>query len=716
MIIFILKDNFMTFRTKLDYSDNRQIKQRTRTNTTLSGTTVFGVPFSGLTTGASTTDSGATQTFTSVISTFSGNSGTTVFTWYDNTMSLGESQISALTPSNSGVTQNIFIFTPSSTTTIDGNTVNLAYTGVSFDLTVTNMIGSGPSYSGTVKHQQVSILSANTLDYTGRTIWVDNKEITRTKKIIVTQNPQVGYVLKCVDSEGKAEWGPVSGVTTFSGNTSATCINELYISNLYGCSPITIHDNLRHTGSTASGLLSVAFGNTNLVSGNYSFGHGTSVSATSTNCHAEGDRTIASTDASHAEGKLTIASGAASHAQNRDTTASGADSHAEGNGTIASGGASHAGGSGAVASGFGSFAHFNSNGTLGAYGDNSVVLGGANNSILSYAKSSGIFCGTANTINIYACESTILGGCDNDLKEYVYSSGIFCGTANTINANVERSVVIGGKNITGATNDTVYVPDLVIDGLINVTDLQTNGEGLLIDGASDVKLKKNISKIENSLEKIIKLNPVSFEWKKEMKLRTGRVYGLIAQEVDSVIPDVVRKRAKGNGTLTIEYKELIPWIISAIKELDSKQNVSTSKDATIKTKIIPSEGVNTKTNKTSSSDKVLNKKEVILETQTIASEDNNIELNFNGTKDSSVDGGIIVIKGVSKIEDAKFTINSDGDWTTNNYIIPKGIIIPEYTPKSTSDSFGKIGSMTKDDDYLYIKGNNGWGRCLLETF
>ena len=36
----------------------------------------------------------------------------------------------------------------------------------------------------------------------------------------------------------------LSDITTFTGNTSATCISDLYITNLYGCSPITIHDNL----------------------------------------------------------------------------------------------------------------------------------------------------------------------------------------------------------------------------------------------------------------------------------------------------------------------------------------------------------------------------------------------------------------------------------------------------------------------------------------
>ncbi len=216
----------MPFRTKLDYSDNRQIKQRVRTNTTLSGATVFGVSFSALTTGPDLSNQTTTETVVSVLSTFSGNSATTVFTWYDNRMELGASELSAITPSNSGITQNVGpIYTANTTTVIDGNSVTLTYTGVSFDLQVTNMLDSGGSYTGTVEHDSVSFLSATTLDFTGRTIWIDNKEIIRTKKLIVTENPQIGYVLTCVDSEGNVGFQPISG-GTFTGNTSSTCIND----------------------------------------------------------------------------------------------------------------------------------------------------------------------------------------------------------------------------------------------------------------------------------------------------------------------------------------------------------------------------------------------------------------------------------------------------------------------------------------------------------
>ena len=505
----------MPFRTKLDYSDNRQIKQRVRTNTTLSGATVFGVSFSALTTGADLSNQTTTETVSSVLSTFSGNSATTVFTWYDSRMELGASAISAITPSNSGITQNVGpIYTANTTTVIDGNSVTLTYTGVSFDLQVTNMLDSGGSYTGTVEHDSVSFLSATTLDFTGRTIWIDNKEIIRTKKLIVTENPQIGYALTCIDSEGKVGFQPISG-GTFTGNTSATCINDLYITNLYGCSPITIHDNIQYNTSSATGASSTALGFQTTASGDYSYAQGSSTTASGTNSHAQGDRTIASVDSAHAEGKLTTASGAASHAEGRNTKAIGADSHAQGNATIASGVYSHAGGNSVVSSGQTSFVHFIATGaTYGAYGDQSAILGGVN-----------------NNINPGAHSSAILGGMDN-----------------VVDTDIQRSIVLGGQSITAVTNDTVYVPDLVIDGLINVNDLQTNGEGLIIDGASDITLKKNINSINGALNTILKLNPISFEWVEEIKLREGTVFGLVAQEVIEVIPEIVRKRAKGNGT------------------------------------------------------------------------------------------------------------------------------------------------------------------------
>ena len=89
---------------------------------------------------------------------------------------------------------------------------------------------------------------------------------------------------------------------------------------------------------------------------------------------------------------------------------------------------------------------------------------------------------------------------------------------------------------------------------------------------------------------------------------------------------------------------------------------------------------------------------------------------FNGTKQTALNGGITIVKGIDNNTNSELIINSDGNWITNNHIIPKGLIIPTFTPTSTNDKSGNLGEITRDDNYIYIKGNNGWGRSPLETF
>jgi len=131
----------------------------------------------------------------------------------------------------------------------------------------------------------------------------------------------------------------------FTGNTSASCITDLYISNLYGCSPITLHNSLQSIGSTASGQFSHAEGGNTTANGDYSHAEGIFTTAFGLYSHAEGNQTTASGGASHAEGDNTKALGTYSHAEGDSTSAIGNYSHAEGGVTIASGEASHAEGS-----------------------------------------------------------------------------------------------------------------------------------------------------------------------------------------------------------------------------------------------------------------------------------------------------------------------------------------------------------------------------------
>jgi len=87
--------------------------------------------------------------------------------------------------------------------------------------------------------------------------------------------------------------------------------------------------------------------------------------------------------------------------------------------------------------------------------------------------------------------------------------------------------------------------------------------------SSDIRLKTDIEPIKNSLEKINKLSGNAFKWLFDPKPGTlskkGKSdYGVLAQEVQQVLPDAVSKR---HGYLSVNYEKIIPLLIEGIKDL-----------------------------------------------------------------------------------------------------------------------------------------------------
>lgn len=82
--------------------------------------------------------------------------------------------------------------------------------------------------------------------------------------------------------------------------------------------------------------------------------------------------------------------------------------------------------------------------------------------------------------------------------------------------------------------------------------------------ASDESLKENIRPLESSLDKILQLEGVSYNWKADGRLDMG----LIAQDVEKVFPELVKMSDPGAGESlkTIDYGHLTGPIIEAIKE------------------------------------------------------------------------------------------------------------------------------------------------------
>ncbi|HCL56247.1 MAG TPA: hypothetical protein DHW82_04465 [Spirochaetia bacterium] len=106
----------------------------------------------------------------------------------------------------------------------------------------------------------------------------------------------------------------------------------------------------------------------------------------------------------------------------------------------------------------------------------------------------------------------------------------------------------------------------------------SNGEMLEVYGnikatgtitPSDFRYKKNIHTLEHALEKLLSLRGVSFEWKteeyQEKNFSKGTNIGLIAQEAEKIVPEVVNTGKDGYKAMA--YSNLSALIVEAVKEL-----------------------------------------------------------------------------------------------------------------------------------------------------
>lgn len=88
-----------------------------------------------------------------------------------------------------------------------------------------------------------------------------------------------------------------------------------------------------------------------------------------------------------------------------------------------------------------------------------------------------------------------------------------------------------------------------------------------IFGLSDKRLKSDIQPILNSLDLVMSLSPRSFIYNKDKNESTKEIhYGLVAQELEMILPDLVRGDNSIDDYKSINYQGLIPFLIGAIKE------------------------------------------------------------------------------------------------------------------------------------------------------
>ncbi len=121
------------------------------------------------------------------------------------------------------------------------------------------------------------------------------------------------------------------------------------------------------------------------------------------------------------------------------------------------------------------------------------------------------------------------------------------------------------------------VMTLMPNGTVGIGTGYTAGYKLYVVGSayatgiwqpSDLTFKENITPIDSALSKVQQIETIAFNWnadgQKEKGFPDGRHYGVIAQNIQEVLPEVVKEGPEGEKA--VAYTEIIPVLIEAIKE------------------------------------------------------------------------------------------------------------------------------------------------------
>jgi len=140
--------------------------------------------------------------------------------------------------------------------------------------------------------------------------------------------------------------------------------------------------------------------------------------------------------------------------------------------------------------------------------------------------------------------------------------------------NVERikttsggSDMAGTVNFNGTTQSTSKTSGtVVIDGGVGIAKTLNVGEDVVAYASSDERYKDLITPIENPNEKIKLLSGNTFVWNDKHEVFKGKKdIGVIAQEVEKVLPEIVETR--DNGYKAVKYEKIVALLIESNKEL-----------------------------------------------------------------------------------------------------------------------------------------------------
>ncbi|SDI30047.1 tail fiber domain-containing protein [Chryseobacterium jejuense] len=156
-----------------------------------------------------------------------------------------------------------------------------------------------------------------------------------------------------------------------------------------------------------------------------------------------------------------------------------------------------------------------------------------------------------------------------DWESMGVNSNIYTADGSITTPLASRNVDLNGKNLVFSGTGSVGIG--TSPSASAKLDVAGTVKASAIDYNSDERLKQNIIALQSSHEIINKLRPVSYFWNETGKKKGGNAqlqYGLVAQEVEKVLPNIVS--TDNDGYKSVNYNELIPILLQTVQEQGKK--------------------------------------------------------------------------------------------------------------------------------------------------
>ena len=127
--------------------------------------------------------------------------------------------------------------------------------------------------------------------------------------------------------------------------------------------------------------------------------------------------------------------------------------------------------------------------------------------------------------------------------------------------------VDASSTITALQLDMSEAGNALFNANISGSQIEASGD-VIAFGSSDERLKDNITYIHRPIDKINKIGGYKFTWNDKQDTYLGKDVGVLAQEIEAVLPEIVTTR--GSGYKAVKYEKIVALLIEGIKELDKK--------------------------------------------------------------------------------------------------------------------------------------------------